>query len=94
MPQRRKLTPIHSGELLYDELQEIGSKYSSGRARGFMVTRPSKGPDRNQSLQKPSTTTSTCTSTITIFSVDVDVGVHMRVDDFLESSKKGGKAHF
>ena len=25
MPQRRKLPPIHPGELLYDELEEIGT---------------------------------------------------------------------
>jgi hypothetical protein len=56
-----------------------------------MVAGPSKGPDRNQILLKPSTatSTSTCTSTITVFGdVDVDVDVLVHVDGFFKANKK------
>ena len=46
----------------------------SGRAGGIMVAGPSKGHDRNQVAQKPSTPTtmSTCTSNDDVY-VDFDV---------------------
>jgi hypothetical protein len=58
-----------------------------------MVAVSSKGPDRNQILQKPSTatSTSTCTSPITVFAdvdVYVDVYVLAHVDGLLKTNRK------
>jgi len=56
-----------------------------------MVAGPSKRPDRNRILQKPSTATSTSTSTSTItvlVDVDVDVDVLVDVDVFQNPTRE------